>query len=356
MLSYVSKLKNQLFVALLILPLFCFSAEDVKSEDIVVRAALDIGSGATKLKVAQVNLKTQKIVKVLVNESFPVQYQEELEKSTNNTFNEQVMNTGLDALKKSQEIAYKYGAQKVVAIATASFRKAANVQEFLDRIYSETGIQVYIIDQQLEGILGFEATASQFNVRPEDLVVWDIGGGSFQFSTVDEDGEIIVHRGLDASIPFKNHIIKEIKLEDPNVVTTPNPLSRIELRDAEYHARQISKKVDEVFKSKIGNRNTKVVGIGNIFAYGIYPLIGKKSTFSQEDLFQKVQALDGKADRDLGDGAYVNVAVSNPILVLGFMQTLGIREMDIIDINNADGALLYPSFWEVSSDLRLSVN
>ena len=50
------------------------------NKDIVVRAAVDIGSGATKLKVVNVNLKTQKITKVLADESFTVQYQEELVK------------------------------------------------------------------------------------------------------------------------------------------------------------------------------------------------------------------------------------------------------------------------------------
>src|ERR1700722_7932391 len=161
-------IKYIIFAAVTCLPLICFGLE----QDIVVRAALDIGSGATKLKVAEVNLKTQKIEKVLVNTSFPVQYQEELEKSTDGAFNETVMNTGIDALKKSSEIAHKYGADKVVAVATASFRKATNVNSFIDRIYKETGVQVHIIDQKLEGILGFEAVASQVEGDPKNIVVW----------------------------------------------------------------------------------------------------------------------------------------------------------------------------------------
>ena len=342
MFTYAKSLKTCLFFSVLLLPLMGFCSE----KDCVVRAAIDIGSGATKLKVAEVNLKTQKIERVLVNQSFPVQYQEGLEKSANKTFDDPLMKTGLEALKKSQKIAKKHGAEKVVAVATASFRKAANVQEFIDRIHRETGISVHIIDQELEGALGFKATAAQLSDDPRDIVVWDIGGGSFQFSALNENGDVVVHRGVDASIPFKNYVIRHIQKKNPNVVTTPNPLSQEEMQEAETQARKISKKVDALFKKKIGNPSTKVVGIGNIFAYGISPLVDDKSNFTLRELSQKVQHLKGKTDQDLGEDAFVNVAVTNSVLVLGFMRSLGIQEMDIIDINNADGALLYPAFWE----------
>ncbi len=342
------KLKSYLLTSLFILPILSLSGSinPTTPSEHVIRAAIDIGSGATKLKVAKINLKTQKIDQVLVNESFSVQYHEELEKSSEGVFNETVMQTGLEALKKSLEIAQKHQAEKVVAVATASFRKAANVQEFIDKIYAETGIKVYIIDQHLEGVLGFQATTAQLPTDPKNVVVWDIGGGSYQFTTLNTKGEIVVHRGLDASIPFKNHVIKEIKQEDPNTISTPNPLSRLQLYRAQNHAVDLSKKISDVFKQKIYHPQTKVVGIGNIFAYGVHPLVDKKTTFTQKDLHDKIQQLEGKKDRDLGSSAYVNVAVTNPVLVLGFMQTLGIHEMDIIDVNNADGALLYPAFWD----------
>ncbi|MBA3958567.1 MAG: hypothetical protein H0X51_09295 [Parachlamydiaceae bacterium] len=329
-----------LFLAILALPLMGFAS------DTVVRAAIDIGSGATKLKVAEINLKTQKIEKVLVNTSFPVQYQEGLAKSKDESFDETLMQIGLDALKKSKQIALEHKAENVVAVATASFRKASNVQVFIDRIYSETGIKVYIIDQKLEGILGFEATTAQFSSDPKDVIVWDIGGGSFQFSMLDEKGEMTVYRGVDASIPFKNEVIKHVKQQDPNEVTTPNPMTAQHIDHASEHARFLSKKVDQHFQEKIRDPKTKIVGIGNIFAYGIYPLVGKKSLFTQNDLFTNIKTLAGKTDQDLGGDDYVNVSVSNPILVLGFMQTLNIEQMHIIDINNADGALLYSAFWE----------
>lgn len=324
------------------LPFLSFAA----SPDMVVRAAIDIGSGATKLRVAEVNLKTNKVEKILVNESFPVQYQEELSKSHDGKFNEKVMATGMDAIKKSKEIAMKYNAEKVIGVATASFRNASNADAFADKIFKETGVKIHIIDQELEGVLAFQATAATISFDSKDLIVWDIGGGSFQFTALDDNGTIVVYRGVDASIPFKNHIIQQIKFDDPDVVTTPNPLSADQVMRAESYARYIGLHVDKIFKDRIAcHPNTRVVGVGNIFAYGIYPLVGNKATFTRNELANAILGLVGKTDKDLGGGDYVNVAVTNPILVLGFMQSLSINQMDIKDINNADGALLFAPFW-----------
>ncbi len=349
-LSKKIKFISMLGLMLAALAAWGFSASS-KNNDTVVRAAIDIGSGATKLKVAKINLKTAKIEKILVNETFTVQYQEELENSPNNTFNEKVMKEGLDSLKKCKEIALKNGADKVVAVATAAFRTASNAKEFIETIDLETGVKVFVVDQDLEGELGFQATAAQTDAPTEEVIVWDIGGGSYQFSMLNEKGELVVHRGTDASVPFKNRVIKQIKHENPKKVQTPNPLNLNEIKTAESHAVELSKKVASLFKEKIANPNTKVIGIGNIFTYRIYPLVEKKRHFTKNELLEKVYHLDGKKDSDLGKGDYTNVAVTNPILVLGFMNELGIDEMQVMDINNADGALLYSPFWEEKTNL-----
>jgi exopolyphosphatase / guanosine-5'-triphosphate,3'-diphosphate pyrophosphatase len=311
----------------------------------VIRAAIDIGSGATKLRVAEVNLKTHKIDKIIINESYPVQYHEKLSKSSNNTFDNEVMQTGIDAIKQSAAIAKQYGADKVVAVATASFRKAANSQELIDRIYKETGVKVYVIDQDLEGKLAFNAVMSQENYSPDDLVVWDIGGGSLQLTALNKEGQYEIFRGEVASIHFKNMIIDEIQHKDSNQISTPNPMTEKEIQQSTVMAKDLAQKVDRVFKDRMLQPNTKVVGVGNIFAYGLYPVVGKKSPFTQKELSDAVFGMAGKDDQQLGGGDYANVQLSNLILILGNMQTLNIQQMEVLDINNADGALLYQDFW-----------
>lgn len=253
-----------------------------KTTEKVVRAAIDIGSGATKLRVAEINLKTHKIEKILVNASFPVQYQEQLSKSPNNTFDDQVMQTGVEAIKKSEEVASQYHAQKIIAVATASFRKAANSQQFIDRIYKETGVRVYVIDQELEGKLAFNAVLSQGNYDPMKLIVWDIGGGSLQLTALNNRGDYQIFRGEIASIHFKNMVIQDIQRKDINQVTTPNPMKVEEIQQALGKAREIAQNVDSVFKDRI-KQNAQIVGVGNIFAYGIYPIVGKKAPLHRKN-------------------------------------------------------------------------
>lgn len=329
----------------------CLFSVSIYASDTVVRAAVDIGSGATKLRVAEVSLKTQKIERILANESYAVDYQEELEKSPTQTFNEVVMQKGIDALKKSKEVAKKYNAEKVIAIATAAFRKAKNVDYFIDRIQQETGIEVIVIDQDLEGKLSFEAASAKTDIDPADLIIWDIGGGSIQLTSVDKHGNYTIYRGLEASVPFKNYCIGKIQLRDPDKIKTPNPMTREQIMCAEEHARDVATEVDYFFKSKIRHPNTVVIGVGNVFAYGIYPLIGKQSIFSRTTLEEAVDQLESQTDKDVGGDAFANVAITNPILVLGFMNTLDIQEMQILDINGADGAMLYAPFWPKHEEL-----
>lgn len=328
------------FIFFLCFSLLAFGAEGSK----VVRAAIDIGSGATKLRVAEIDLKTQKIVNVLESKSFAVPFQEQLSKSNEELFDRQVMDQGIEALQQSVAIAKKYHAEQVIAIATAAFRKAHNSDDYIAEIYNKTGVRVYVIDQHLEGELAFQAVSAQFNYDPAKLVVWDIGGGSLQLTTVDNEGKYEIYRSLDASIPLKNYVISEIKKEDIRSASTPNPLNMEQLLKTQFHAIRLAQKVDQVFKDKIQNPSTEVVGVGNIFGYQIKDIAGGK-TITQEQMIAAVVDLAHKSDEHIG-GEYANVYVTNAILVLGFMEGLSISNMHVADINPADGAFFYKPFWQ----------
>lgn len=334
------------FFLLLLLVGITPSYAQSRDPDVVVRAALDVGSGATKLRVAEVNLRNHKIERILTTQSFSVPYQEQLLQSKDGTFNDQVMTTGLDAMKQSAEIARKYGAEKVIAVATAAFRKAHNAPEFIDRIYNETGIPVYVIDQELEGKLAFQAAQSELGVNPLNLVVWDIGGGSLQLTAMNSQHHYVIYRGHEASIPFRNHVIEKIERKSLQDTSSPNPMTFEQIFQSMRHARYVASEVDHYFKHKISEPQTVVVGVGNIFSYQIMPMLGNKETITMNELAKSVNSLVGKTDKDVGGGDFANVYVTNAILVLGHMDALNIQKMQIADINPADGALVYSPFWQ----------
>lgn len=311
----------------------------------VIRAAIDIGSGATKLRVAKIDLKTNKIVKTLVDEQRPVPYQKALATGEQPVFNEKVMQQGIQAIKDLKQLALKYHAQKVIGIATAAFRKAENGEEFVHRITKETGVPVYIVDQKTEGELGFLAVEATVPVDENTMVVWDIGGGSLQLTMMGPDKKLIIYRGHEASVPFKNYIIENIQGRNIKNYTSPNPMTLQEMDDAENHSRMLAKSVDQVFKDRIQNPRTTVYGVGSIFSRGIEPLV-VKNPFTVKDLTAVITPLAGKTDKELGGGDFSDVLISNALLVNGFMKELGIKQVHVVDVNVADGAFFMKAFWK----------
>lgn len=311
-----------------------------------IRAALDIGSGATNLKVAKVDPNTDKILTVIYEKSIPVPYQKHLEQSGNNTFDEQVMQQGIQAIKDLKEQAMNHQAKKVVAVATAAFRQAANAKEFASEVKKETGVKIRIISQDEEGILAFKGALAVSMLKPENVIVWDIGGGSMQLTTLSAPGTYLVEKGKTASIPFKNSVISEIKHEDPAQVATPNPMSEEEINSAIKLSEGYANEVNPAIKDKIHESHTRILAVGSLFNYGIKPLLPSATGAVFTDLEPKVMAMAGKSDAELPGGALAEVAVTNPSLVLGYMQGLHMPSIDIVSVNNADGALTYAAYWQ----------
>jgi exopolyphosphatase / guanosine-5'-triphosphate,3'-diphosphate pyrophosphatase len=306
---------------------------------VAVRAAIDMGTGGPKLRVAEVNLETGKIVRIVHTQQFFVNFHHSLAKSP--LLAEDIKFQGHEAFQKAVEKAKTFNPVGIVAVATAAFRHASNGMQYAQEIQEKSGIKVHVIDQKLEGGLPFMAVLANTGVKSEDLLVWDIGGGSTQFVGKSQ-GELHIDGSKEGSGPFKNYLIEKIKGLSIHECKSPNPLSAEDVNRAKAYARSLAEKVDQVFKAKIKHRT--VVGVGSVFGIGIAKAVGKTS-FTREELNGVVQRMTNKPDEELGGGDYACVEASNAILALGFMEGLEIEKMQIIDINNADGALIYHHFW-----------
>lgn len=317
---------------------------------IEIRAAMDIGSGATNIKIAKVNRDTDKIVQMLFERSIPVAYQKQLEQSPDGSFNRDIMDQGIKAIKVLKATADEYGVKKVVAVATAAFRQTKNGQDFIKEIRDTTGVDLEIISQDQEGLMAFRAALAKVPVSPEHAIVWDIGGGSLQITAQKEGEDLIVGKGGTASTPFKNYLIDTIQGKDSAIMHSPNPMNAEQMDQAIKYATSVANAtINDELKQKLKDKKTVVLAVGNLFNHGIRALVHPKSddmTVTREQLLQAVHSMEGKTDADFASDSFAEVAVSNPLLVLGFMNALGIDQITVIDVNNADGALTYPSFWE----------
>ena len=81
------------------------------------------------------------------------------------------------------------GVESLRVIATCAVREAANGGDFCRRIKEELGIDVEVIDAELEAHLAFESVRRRFDLSGKNTVLADIGGGSTEI--VLATGELI---------------------------------------------------------------------------------------------------------------------------------------------------------------------
>jgi len=91
---------------------------------------------------------------------------------------EAAMDRTIEALKVCAAKMARRGVTRGRAIATAACRNAANCDEFVSRVYAETGVKLDIISTAEEARLAVAGCHSLFDRKTDHALVFDIGGGS----------------------------------------------------------------------------------------------------------------------------------------------------------------------------------
>eukprot|EP00240_Pyramimonas_obovata_P016111 CAMPEP_0118954410 /NCGR_PEP_ID=MMETSP1169-20130426/58192_1 /TAXON_ID=36882 /ORGANISM="Pyramimonas obovata, Strain CCMP722" /LENGTH=271 /DNA_ID=CAMNT_0006902037 /DNA_START=132 /DNA_END=943 /DNA_ORIENTATION=+ len=211
--------------------------------ELLTLAALDVGSGATKLEIARVDTSQDPwsiVGEVLFSEQATLLLAGDLKAQSNNCLSDPIMDSAIDILRNFKSIAEKHDAVKLRGIATAVFRLADNAPELLARIENELGIKLTVVSQDEEGEIGFltaatgaqqPAASDEAPAPPLDLssvVAWDSGGASFQLTVCDsgpEGKQYQIYQGpLGASLATAQ-FVEEVQNRPWAEVTTPNPIS-----------------------------------------------------------------------------------------------------------------------------------
>ena len=92
----------------------------------------------------------------------------------------------LAALREFAGEISRHGAARVRAVATSAVRDALNGRQFCERVRSETGITLEVIDGAEEAALTLRGVASILDDKSEELAVFDVGGGSTEYTLAAE--------------------------------------------------------------------------------------------------------------------------------------------------------------------------
>eukprot|EP00286_Rhodomonas_abbreviata_P020365 CAMPEP_0181306172 /NCGR_PEP_ID=MMETSP1101-20121128/10147_1 /TAXON_ID=46948 /ORGANISM="Rhodomonas abbreviata, Strain Caron Lab Isolate" /LENGTH=440 /DNA_ID=CAMNT_0023412189 /DNA_START=54 /DNA_END=1376 /DNA_ORIENTATION=+ len=334
-------------------------AEERAGRRYVRRAAFDVGSGASKILVADVDMHAgfvPAITKVVFSKKVSILMSEDLQKGVGTAFSSGILQELMQVLMDFKREAEAAGAEQLGGAATAAFRRAENGPEFLKKVNAE-GINLKIVSQEQEGALGFlTATNECPGIAPTDMVAWDSGGGSFQISSAEgKDSSVLswmrsVGSGIATSV-----LVQQVQGKNFKDCPSPNPVSIPQAQSLVRELRRLIGEPPDWLLNKIRAPGVSLVGVGgdtSIFCLGTQ--LAATQCFSKAEVLEGIENLCGKTDlqlRLMEDTPAAQYQPHNVIPKLVLLYTV----MDILCCEkvlykqtngNVPGILLTDEFWE----------
>lgn len=149
-------------------------------------AILDIGTNTALLLIAEIF--PDKTYRVLHDECEVVRLGEGIHHEPR--FLSAAMQRTKDLLLRYRATIDRFACEKILAVGTASFRRANNAAAFCAEVKQDTGIEIEIISGEKEARLIYLAARGDFADLETPLLVLDIGGGSTEFILENRTGGI----------------------------------------------------------------------------------------------------------------------------------------------------------------------
>ncbi len=332
-------MKNYLY--LILFCSFLISSDVFAKNCQEVRMGLDIGSGATKILVANIDYCKSKVLEVLLSESRPVQYNEDFDKNNNGNLSPVIITQGQEVLSEMISKGKTFKPKKIYGVATSIFRKSQNGTDVIKGFARKFKVQLEVISQEEEAKLGYLSVLSLMDdktIENKNIVVWDIGGGSMQMFSMEKTNRPHMYLGDLASVTFKSMVIEVIQSKPLESTLSPNPIGD-KREQVIALARSYSRlHVPAVIKRDLLDHT--VIGVGGVHGNSIKKQLNLKAMqYTLEDLDKVGKIQSQKSDKDL-TGEYRSTDVTNLLLVQGFMEGLGIKEIKIMDANLLHGVIL----------------
>ncbi|MFM7358177.1 MAG: exopolyphosphatase [Sediminibacterium sp.] len=153
-------------------------------------AAIDIGSNAARLLIAEaeadkdsvVRFNKLNLVRVPLRLGFDVFEKGEISKEKRGML--------LQTMKAYSHLINAYGVKQVIVCATSAMRDAANSSDIIRKVKMETGLEIEIISGELEASIIYENHIAENMDTDHSYLYIDVGGGSTEL-TFFADGKLV---------------------------------------------------------------------------------------------------------------------------------------------------------------------
>jgi len=146
-------------------------------------SVIDIGSNSIRMVIYE---RTSRFAFHLLYESKSKVRLSQNIYQNNATLQKEPMKRTIDALGDFLSISKSFNVRKTLCVATSALRDAPNKKEFLLEVRSKLKLNIKIIDGNKEAYYGAIACANLLPKQKNALSI-DIGGGSSEFSLIDEN-------------------------------------------------------------------------------------------------------------------------------------------------------------------------
>lgn len=155
-------------------------------------AAIDIGSNAIRMVVAEHSVQGLRLVKKF---RFPIRLGADV--FAQGEISAKNLKLSARTFKKFKELTEIYHVSQLRAVGTSALREAKNQQAFVELVRRKSGIQIEIIDGVEEAQLIYQAVRREVNLEGQHALLIDIGGGSVELTFSDKNMMTATH-----SFPF----------------------------------------------------------------------------------------------------------------------------------------------------------
>jgi len=299
----------------------------------MIRAAVDMGSGSTKLLVCSMVKGASgwlELDKVIYEQETNVLLSRDLEQNNNGRLSDEVLCESRNVLKGYKDIAIKHGFQgPLKGIATQVFRLAENGEEYLKSL-EQDGIEIKMVSQQKEAEIGFATASALYGGDPALITSWDTGGSSSQVTWDGGSSSFLVPLG---SIVTTAAMVR-LQGKDYSKIDSPNPVTETDISMLREHINSILREADP---NPPVRDWCNLIGIGgessafNNCKLAIDYALGEGKSLSSEHLTKAAKALVGMTDEQLSKAGFVSqpqMVVPKIVLINTIMDYLNMSKLE----------------------------